>query len=72
MLPATKRRQHVERLAQAAGVQRMPAIFLGTWHDLAADDGANRLLGSLPLEDGLRLGQANLLGGAPTQTPDSS
>src|ERR1022692_2090455 len=61
MLPAPIRRQNIMRFARARGVQRMPAIFLGTGHHLPADNGANRLLGGFTLEDGFRLGQANLL-----------
>ena len=47
---------------RARRVQRMPAVLLGTGADLAADDGADRLLRALVLEHRLRLGQADLLG----------
>jgi hypothetical protein len=62
VLPGPEEGQHVLGESRTGGVQRMPALFLGTGTDFPANDGANGLLGVLVLEHRLGFGQADLLG----------
>src|SRR6266850_6066006 len=62
VLPSPEDRQDVLRFRRSRREQRMPAVLFRPGSDLAADDGANGLLGILAFEHGLGFGEANLLG----------
>ena len=65
MLPQAKRVQHLARFRVAAGVQRVPTVFLRPTDHLPADDRAHGLFGGFVLEHRACLRDADLFGPSP-------
>ena len=72
MLPEAESVEHVARFLVAAGIQRVPTVLLRSPDHLSTDDREHGLLLGFILEHRPCFGDANLLGGPPSQTPGSS